>query len=100
MRIMLPLGQVTPVEPIVRIMGASLLIAAARIRVFVARSRHKNGVERNRGATRYGILREHAPLGKNNSTVSGWHRLLNPRIVYTDLNSLALGHMRVAGNVM
>src|SRR5262245_37302128 len=33
-----------------------------RIRVFVARSRHKNAVERNRGADRYGILIQPGPL--------------------------------------
>jgi hypothetical protein len=38
---------------------------AERRRVFVARSRHNNGVERNRGAGPYGILRRPAPLGKN-----------------------------------
>jgi hypothetical protein len=34
------------------------------MRVFVARSRHKNSVERNRGTVSYGILIQRAPLEK------------------------------------
>jgi hypothetical protein len=47
-------------------LGRSLLYAfrssAERIRVFVARSRHKHGVARNRCVDRYGILVQLGPL--------------------------------------
>jgi hypothetical protein len=39
--------------------------ATERIKVFVARSRHKNFVELNRRSNPYGILRQAAPLGKH-----------------------------------
>src|SRR5215510_4429148 len=45
--------------------ASTALKAAERRSVFVARSRYQNGVERTRGTTSYGILRQPAPLGKH-----------------------------------
>ena len=48
-------------------------VSTLRRSVFVARSRHKNAVERNRSGSPFGILRQAAPLGKHiRALVGGW----------------------------
>src|SRR5262245_10226965 len=65
--------------------AASLTSPAAcgsvqRVRVFVARSRHNNGVERNRGAISYGILIQAPALEKRfRGGVGGWLVFLGGR---------------------
>jgi hypothetical protein len=47
------------------------------MRVFVARRRHKNSVELNRGTVSYGILIQPEPRGKNfRGDAGGWLMVL------------------------